>query len=210
MQEMRELIGRKVGMTRLFDEDGTVIPVTVVQAGPCVIVSRRTTLQDGHEALSVGYEKAKAQRLNKPMLGQFAKAGVDPLRIIVEVPVPPDFEGAPGDALTVEMFREGELVDVSGLSIGKGWQGVMKRHNFKGVNDATHGQSNRLRAPGSIGQSSYPSRVFKGMKMAGRMGGRKTTIKNLKVVTVDTAKSLLMLRGAIPGKTGALLRIKGV
>jgi len=207
---MRELIGRKVGMTRLFDEDGTAIPVTVVQAGPCVILSRRTTEQDGHEALSVGYEKVKAQRVNKPMTGQFAKAGVDPLRVIVEVPVPPDFEGATGDELTVEMFKEGELVDVSGLSIGKGWQGVMKRHNFKGVNDATHGQSNRLRAPGSIGQSSYPSRVFKGMKMAGRMGGHKTTIKNLKVVTVDTTKSLLMLRGAVPGKAGALVRIKGV
>ena len=197
-------------MTRLFDEDGTAIPVTVVQAGPCVILSRRTTEQDGHEALSVGYEKAKAQRVNKPMTGQFAKAGVDPLRIIVEVPVPPDFEGATGDELTVEMFRKGELVDVSGLSIGKGWHGVMKRHNFKGVNDATHGQSNRLRAPGSIGQSSYPSRVFKGMKMAGQMGGRNTTIKNLKVVTVDTTKSLLILRGAIPGQAGALVRIKGV
>jgi large subunit ribosomal protein L3 len=207
---MRELIGRKVGMTRLFDEDGTAIPVTVVQAGPCVILSRRTTEQDGHEALSIGYEKVKPQRVNKPMTGQFAKVGVEPLRMIVEVPVPPGFEGAPGDTLTVEMFQEGEQVDVSGLSIGKGWQGVMKRHNFAGVNDATHGQSNRLRAPGSIGQSSYPSRVFKGMKMAGRMGGRKTTIKNLKVVTVDTAKSLLMLRGAIPGKAGTLVRIKGV
>jgi large subunit ribosomal protein L3 len=206
---MRELIGRKVGMTRLFDEDGTAIPVTVVQAGPCVILSRRTTEQDGHEALSVGYEKAKPQRVNKPMTGQFAKAGVDPMRIVTEVPVPPDFEGTPGDTLTVEMFKQGERVDVSGVSIGKGWQGVMKRHNFKGVNDATHGQSNRLRAPGSIGQSSYPSRVFKGMKMAGRMGGRTTTLKNLEVVNVDTERSLLILKGALPGKAGALVRIKG-
>lgn len=207
---MRELIGRKVGMTRLFDEDGTDVPVTVIAAGPCVVVSRRTQDRDGHEALAVGFEVARPQGVTKPRAGQFAAAGVKPTRVLAEVPVPPGFEGKEGDTLTVDMFRVGEHVDVSGVSIGKGWQGVMRRHHFRGVGGATHGQSNRLRAPGSIGQSSYPSRVFKGMRMAGRMGGRKTTIKNLTVVQVDTEKSLLLVKGAVPGKGGSLLRIRGM
>lgn len=206
---MREIIGRKVGMTRLFDEDGTAIPVTVISAGPCVVVSRRTREVDGHDALAVGYEPAKAKHVSKPRAGQFKKANVEPTRILSEVAVPPAFDGKPGDPLTVEMFHVGEFVDVSGVSIGKGWQGVMKRHNFKGVGDATHGQSDRLRAPGSIGSASYPSRVFKGMKMAGQMGGEMTTIKNLKVVQVDVEKSLIVVRGAVPGKAKTLLRIKG-
>jgi large subunit ribosomal protein L3 len=206
---MRELIGRKVGMTRLFDEDGTAVPVTVIQAGPCVVVARRTREKDGHDALAVGFEPAKKKRVTRPRAGQFAAAGAEPTRVLAEVPVPPDYEGELGGHLTVELFKVGERVMVSGFSLGKGWQGVMKRHNFRGVGGATHGQSDRQRAPGSIGQSSYPSRVFKGTRMAGQMGNRRVTIKNLKVVAVDTDKSLLLIRGAVPGKPNGLVRIKG-
>jgi large subunit ribosomal protein L3 len=206
---MRELIGRKVGMTRLFDEDGAAVPVTVIQAGPCVVVARRTREKDGHDALAVGFEPAKKKHVTRPRAGQFAAAGVEPTRVLTEVPVPPDYEGELGDQLTVELFNVGERVHVSGLSAGKGWQGVMRRHHFGGVGDATHGQSDRLRAPGSIGQSSYPSRVFKGTRMAGQMGNRRTTIKNLMVVGVDSDKSLLLIRGAVPGKPNGLVRIKG-
>jgi len=206
---MRELIGRKVGMTRLFDEDGTATPVTVISAGPCVVVAQRTQDVDGHNALAVGYEVAKAKHVSKPRAGQFKKANVEPTRVLSEVAVPPKFDGKPGDQLTVEMFQVGEFVDVSGVSIGKGQQGVMKRHNFKGVGDASHGQSDRLRAPGSIGSASYPSRVFKGMKMAGHMGGVMTTIKNLRVMQIDVEKSLIVVSGAVPGKPKTLLRIKG-
>jgi large subunit ribosomal protein L3 len=196
-------------MTRLFDEDGMAVPVTVVAAGPCVVISRRAGGASRPEALAVGFGAVKRARVSKPRAGQFAKAGLEPMRVIAEVAAPPDFAGGPGDALTVDLFKTGERVDVSGTSIGKGWQGVMRRHNFGGVGGSTHGQSDRLRAPGSIGSSSYPSRVFKGMRMAGRMGGRKTTLKNLEVVQVDAARSLLLLRGAVPGKQGSLLRIVG-
>jgi large subunit ribosomal protein L3 len=207
---MRELIGRKVGMTRLFNEDGTAVPVTVVAAGPCVVLSRRARAEGTPDTLAVGYGSVRKKSVTKPFGGQFAKAGLEPMKVIAEVAVPPDFSGGPGDSLTVELFKAGERVDVSGTSIGKGWQGVMRRHNFGGVGGATHGQSDRLRAPGSIGSSSYPSRVFKGMRMAGRMGGRKTTMKNLEVVRVELDKSLILLRGAVPGKQGSLLRITGV
>ena len=206
---MRELIGRKVGMTRLFDEDGAAIPVTVIAAGPCVVVSRRTRERDGREALTVGFEELREGRASRPHAGQFARAGVKPTRMLADVAVPPDFEGQEGDHLTVDLFEPGERVRVTGISIGKGWQGVMRRHHFGGVGDATHGQSDRLRAPGSIGQSSDPSRVFKGVRMAGRMGGRQATIKNLTVVQVDADRSLLMVKGAVPGKAGNLLRIRG-
>jgi large subunit ribosomal protein L3 len=206
---MRELIGRKVGMTRLFNEDGTAVPVTVIAAGPCVVLSRRKGSVDAPESLAVGFGAVRRAGVSKPLTGQFTKAGLQPMRHIMEVAMPPDFNGAPGDTLPVTLFKPGEKVDVSGTSIGKGFQGVMRRHNFGGVGGATHGQSDRLRAPGSIGSSSYPSRVFKGMRMAGRMGGRKTTLKNLEVVQVDAERSLLLLRGAVPGKQGSLLRIIG-
>jgi len=206
---MRELIGRKVGMTRLFDEDGSAIPVTVVSAGPCIIVGTRTAEKHGYTSLSVGYGDVKAKHVTRPVAGQYAKAGVALAKVMAEVAVPPGFEGKTGDRLTVELFQVGEVVNVCGVSTGKGWQGVMKRHHFGGVGGTTHGQSDRLRAPGSIGASSYPSRVFKGQRMAGRMGGRVTTVKNLKVVGIDANKSLLLLRGAVPGKVNSLLRIKG-
>lgn len=206
---MRELIGRKVGMTRLFDEDGTAIPVTVISAGPCVVVGTRTAEVDGYASLRVGYGDVKARKVSRPVAGQFAKSGVAPTKILAEVPVPPGFSGQVGDKLTVELFTVGERVNVTGISIGKGFQGAMKRHHFGGVGGTTHGQSDRLRAPGSIGASSFPSRVFKGQRMAGQMGSRTTTIKNLEVVAVDAEKSLILLRGAVPGKADSLLRIKG-
>jgi large subunit ribosomal protein L3 len=206
---MREIVGRKVGMTRLFDADGTAFPVTVIAAGPCPVVARRTREKDGHDALAVGFESVREHRLTKPRAGQFKRSDVAPTRLLTEVAVPPGFEGGEGGTLTVEMFKIGERVDVSGVSSGKGWQGVMRRHHFGGVGDATHGQSDRLRAPGSIGQSSYPSRVFKGVRMAGQMGGRRATVKNLLVVGLDAEKSLLLLRGAVPGKAHNLLRIRG-
>jgi len=206
---MRELIGRKVGMTRLFDEDGTAIPVTVIKAGPCVVVGTRTAEKHGYASLQVGYGEVTQKHITKPVAGQYAAAGVAPAKVLTEVALPPGFEGKVGDRLTVELFVVGERVDVSGVSIGKGWQGVMKRHHFGGVGGTTHGQSDRLRAPGSIGSSSYPSRVFKGQRMASRMGGQTTTVKNLRVIGVDPEKSLLLLRGAVPGKANSLLRIKG-
>jgi len=206
---MRELIGRKVGMTRLFSEDGQAVPVTVVAAGPCVVLNKRPGGARRPDALAVGFGTIRRKLVSKPDAGQFTKAGVEPMRLITEVAAPPDFAGGPGDQLTVDMFKAGERVDVSGTSIGKGWQGVMRRHNFGGVGGATHGQSDRLRAPGSIGSSSYPSRVFKGMRMAGRMGGNKTTLKNLEVMRVDAKQSLILLRGALPGKQGSLVRIIG-
>jgi len=206
---MRELIGQKVGMTRLFDEDGQAVPVTVVTAGPCVVLSRRQGGAGRTESLAVGFGSVKKKQVSKPRAGQFAKAGLEPMKVITEVAAPPGFAGGPGDKLTVDLFRAGERVDVCGTSIGKGWQGVMRRHNFGGVGGATHGQSDRLRAPGSIGSSSYPSRVFKGMRMAGRMGGRTTTLKNLEVMRVDADRSLILLRGAVPGKQGSLVRILG-
>jgi large subunit ribosomal protein L3 len=206
---MRELIGRKVGMTRLFDADGTAVPVTVISAGPCVVVSTCTAETHGYASLRVGYGDIKASKVTRPVGGQFAKAGVTPTRMLTEVAVPPGFAGQPGDRLTVELFTVGEKVNVTGVSIGKGWQGVMKRHHFGGVGGTTHGQSDRLRAPGSIGASSYPSRVFKGQRMAGQMGGRTTTVKNLVVVAVDPEKALILLRGAVPGKADSLVRIKG-
>jgi len=197
-------------MTRLFDDDGTALPVTVIAAGPCPIVQERTEEKDGYRAFAVGFGSVKKKNVSKPVAGQYAKSGREPMRVLTEVPVPPDFEGGVGDELTVAMFKPGEFVDVSGTSIGKGWQGVMRRHNFGGVGGATHGQSDRLRAPGSIGASSYPSRVFKGTRMAGQMGGRSVTVQNLEVVKVDAEKGLILLRGAVPGKASSLLRIKGL
>lgn len=206
---MREIVGHKVGMTRLFDDDGTAIPVSVIAVGPCPIVQERTEAKDGYRALTIGVGSVKKKNVLKPVAGQYAKSGVEPMRILAEVVVPPGFEGGVGDHLKVDMFSAGEFVDVSGISIGKGWQGVMRRHNFGGVGGTTHGQSDRLRAPGSIGASSYPSRVFKGTRMAGRMGGRSVTVKNLKIVRVDAERGLILLRGAVPGKANSVLRIKG-
>ncbi len=193
---MSGLIGKKVGMTSIFDENGKNVPCTVIEAGPCVVTQVRTNEVDGYEALQLGFDDKKTA--NKAAEGHAKKAGTAAKRRVVE------FQGFEeeyklGDAVTVEHFREGEFVDISGTSKGKGFQGVVKRHGFGGVGQATHGQHNRLRAPGSIGGASYPARVFKGMRMAGRMGGEKVKVENLRVLKVVADKNLLVVKGCVPG-----------
>jgi len=194
-------------MTSLFDANGKNIPCTVVEAGPCVVTQVRTVEVDGYKALQLGFDDKKAKSSNKALDGHFKKAGTTAKKKVVEFV---DFtkEYNLGDQLTVEIFTEGEFVDVSANSKGKGFQGVVKRHGFAGVGQATHGQHNRLRAPGSIGAASYPARVFKGMRMAGRMGGNKVTVQNLRVLKVVPEKNLLVIKGAIPGHKNAYVIIQ--
>ena len=195
---MSGLIGRKIGMTSIFDANGKNIPCTVIAARPCVVTQVRTNEVDGYEALQLGFDDKSEKHATKADLGHFKKAGTSAKKKVVEFQ---DFEGEfkLGDNVTVEVFSEGEFVDVQGVSKGKGFQGVVKRHGFGGVGQATHGQHNRLRAPGSVGASSYPSRVFKGMRMAGRMGGDNVKVQNLRVLKVVAEKNLLVVKGAIPG-----------
>ena len=195
---MSGIIGKKIGMTSIYDANGKNIPCTVIEAGPCVITQVKTPETDGYNALQLGFEDQKESRVNKPSMGHFKKAGAAPKKKLVEFR---DFEGEHnlGDAVTVDIFAEGEFVDVAGTSKGKGFQGVVKRHNFRGVGDATHGQHNRMRAPGSIGAASYPARVFKGMRMAGQMGNKRVKVTNLQVMKVFPEKNLLVVKGAIPG-----------
>jgi large subunit ribosomal protein L3 len=195
---MSGLIGRKIGMTSLFDENGKNIPCTVIEAGPCVVTQVRTIEVDGYEALQLGFDDKTEKHATKADLGHFKKAGTSAKKKVVEFQ---SFEGKfnLGDSITVDVFAEGEFVDIQGVSKGKGFQGVVKRHGFGGVGQATHGQHNRLRAPGSVGASSYPSRVFKGMRMAGRMGGDNVKVQNLRVLKVVAEKNLLVVKGAIPG-----------
>ncbi|GAA4317095.1 50S ribosomal protein L3 [Pontixanthobacter gangjinensis] len=193
---MSGLIGKKIGMTSIFDENGKNIPCTVIEAGPCVVTQVRTKEVDGYEALQLGFDDKKT--VNKAAEGHAKKAGTVAKRKVVE------FQGYNedyklGDSVTVDHFKEGEFVDIAGTSKGKGFQGVVKRHGFGGVGQATHGQHNRLRAPGSIGAASYPARVFKGMKMAGRMGGERVKVENLKVLKVVADKNLLVVKGCVPG-----------
>ena len=204
---MSGLIGRKIGMTSLFDENGKNIPCTVIEAGPCVVTQVRTEEVDGYTALQLGFDDKKAKSSNKALDGHFKKAGTTAKKKVIEFQ---GFDGDHklGDQLTVEMFAEGDFVDVSAKSKGKGFQGVVKRHGFAGVGQATHGQHNRLRAPGSIGAASYPARVFKGMRMAGRMGGNKVTVQNLRVVKVVPEKNILVVKGAIPGHKNAYVIIQ--
>jgi large subunit ribosomal protein L3 len=192
------IIGKKVGMTQVFDEDGTVHPVTVIKAGPCVVVQAKTAQTDGYEAVQLGLVESRPAKACKPLAGHYKKANVPPTRVRREMKVKADGETAKaGDQVLVSIFAVGERVDVVGTGRGKGFQGVMKRHHFRG-GAATHG-SMFHRAPGSIGASSYPSRVIKGMRAAGRMGGERVTIRNLKVLRVDTDHHLILLEGGIPG-----------
>jgi large subunit ribosomal protein L3 len=194
-------------MTSLFDENGKNIPCTVIEAGPCVVTQVRTEEVDGYSALQLGFDDKKAKSSNKSLDGHFKKAGTTAKKKVVEFQ---GFEEAYklGDSISVSHFEEGEFVDVSGVSKGKGFQGVVKRHGFAGVGQATHGQHNRLRAPGSIGAASYPARVFKGMRMGGRMGGDKVKVQNLKVLKVVAEKNLLVVKGAIPGHKNAFVTIQ--
>jgi large subunit ribosomal protein L3 len=204
---MSGLIGRKIGMTSLFDENGKNIPCTVIEAGPCVVTQVRTKEVDGYTALQLGFDDKSAKSSNKALEGHFKKAGAVAKKKVVEFQ---GFEDAYklGDAISVSHFEEGEFVDVSGVSKGKGFQGVVKRHGFAGGGQATHGQHNRLRAPGSIGAASYPARVFKGMRMAGRMGGDKVKVQNLRVLKVVAEKNLLVVKGAVPGHKTAFVTIQ--
>ncbi len=206
---MNGLLGRKVGMTSIFKGDGTVVPVTLIEAGPCYVVQVKTEERDGYRAVQLGYLPKKETRLPKPALGHLKKAGVPALGILKEFELAPELEIKPGDAVTVEGFVAGEKVDISGISKGRGFAGVMKRHNFKGA-QRTHGQSDRQRAPGSLGQSSDPSRVFKGLRMAGRMGNERVTAKNLTVVRVDAQKNILAVKGAVPGPNNGFVEIRKV
>jgi len=202
---MKEIIGKKLGMTRVFVDDGEAVPVSVIEAGPCVVIDKKTTERDGYEAAQVGYGEIREKHVNKPRAGVYEKAGVKPTRHIREISF--DSEINVGDEIKVDIFKRGERVDITGISKGLGFQGVMRRHGFSGA-QKTHGQSDRMRAPGSIGQSSYPSRVFKGMRMAGKTGKDTVTVLNLEVVQVIEDQNLLLVKGAVPGKKGTLLKIR--
>ncbi len=201
---MSGLIGKKIGMTSIFDDKGKNIPCTVIECGPCVVTQVRTKEVDGYEALQLGFDDKKTA--NKAAEGHAKKAGTVAKRKVVEFQ---DFkeEYKLGDTITVEHFIEGEFVDIAGISKGKGFQGVVKRHGFGGVGQATHGQHNRLRAPGSIGAASYPARVFKGMRMAGQMGNETVKVENLRVLKVVTEKNLLVVKGCVPGHKNAYVTI---
>ena len=196
---MSGLIGRKIGMSSLFDEKGKNIPCTVLELGPCVITQIKTKDIDGYEAFQLGFEDKPIRQVNKSMSGHFNKAKVDPKKKLIEFKMNFEKDLKLGDTITVEHFKEGEYVDVSAISKGKGFQGVVKRHGFKGVGQSTHGQHNRLRAPGSIGAASYPARVFKGMRMAGQTGAEKVKIQNLIVLKVMPEKNVLVVKGSVPG-----------
>ena len=203
---MSGLIGKKIGMTSIFDENGKNLPCTVIQAGPCVVTQVRTQDLDGYDALQLGFDDKSTKNSNKAAEGHFKKANTSTKRKLVE------FKGFEtehklGDTIGVDLFREGEFVDITGTSKGKGFQGVVKRHGFSGVGQATHGQHNRLRAPGSSGAASYPSRVFKGMRMGGRMGNERVTVQNLRVLKVVPEKNLLVVKGCVPGHKNAYILI---
>jgi large subunit ribosomal protein L3 len=204
---MPGLIGKKIGMTSVFDQDGKNIPCTIIQAGPCVVTQVKTQEKDGYDAVQLAFDDKKEKNTTKAELGHFKKAGTTPKRKVIE------FRGKyedlkVGDILTVDYFNDDTWLDITGYSKGKGFQGVVKRHGFGGVGQSTHGQHNRLRAPGSIGASSDPSRVFKGMRMAGRTGNKKVKVINLKIVKIIPEDNLLLVKGAVPGYKGSYLIIE--
>jgi large subunit ribosomal protein L3 len=204
---MPGLIGKKVGMTSIFDDSGKNIPCTVLEVGPCTVTQVKTEEIDGYNAVQLAFDERKEKSTTKAMLGHFKKAGTTPKRKVIELKgFVKDWK--PGDVITVDYFNDDVWLDVKANSKGKGFQGVVKRHGFAGVNDATHGQHNRNRAPGSLGASSYPSRVFKGMRMAGRDGNKTVKILNLKVVKIVPEQNLLMLKGSVPGAAGSYVIIE--
>lgn len=203
---MPGLIGRKVGMTSIYSAEGKATPCTVIEAGPCVVTQVKTQERDGYEAVQLGFGERKENNTPNALKGHFKKAGTTPKSELVEFD---GFEGLRlGESVSVEVFEEGDFVDISGTSKGKGFQGVVRRHGFGGVGQASHGQHNRLRAPGSIGAASFPARVFKGMRMAGQMGNKTVTIENLQILKVLTDKNLLVVKGSIPGAKGSTVIIE--
>jgi len=204
---MEGIIGKKIGMTRVFNQEGQAIAVTVIEAGPCPVVQVKTKEREGYDAIQLGFGEKRKKLFTQPLLGHFTRAKVEPKRILKEMRTENSDKFKTGQELKVDLFSVGEKVSVTGISKGLGFQGVVRRYKFRG-GPKTHGQSDRLRAPGSIGGSSYPSRVFKGQRMPGRMGGEKLTIKNLEVVGVDAEKNLLLLKGAVPGKRNSYLTIR--
>jgi|Deesub1362B_J571_1020462.scaffolds.fasta_scaffold07438_4 large subunit ribosomal protein L3 len=205
---MKGIIGRKVGMTQIFDGEGGVIPVTVIQAGPCHVVQRKSRDVDGYEAVQLGFEEVKPTKLNKPRSGHFKKHGVPPCRVLREFRVEDSSSFTPGQQITVEIFRVGEKIKVTGWSKGRGFTGVVKRHGFSGA-PGSHGTHEYFRHGGSIGAAADPARVFKGKRMAGRYGGERVTVRNLKVVDVRPEHNLLLVKGAVPGPRGGLLILRG-
>ena len=204
---MPGLIGKKIGMTSVFSADGKNVPCTVIEVGPCVVTQVKTVATDGYDALQLGFEEQKEKHCTQPELGHFKKAGVTPKRHLAEFK---GFDGqyAPGDTIGVDLFTENDFVDIAGISKGKGFQGVVKRHGFGGVGQTTHGQHNRLRAPGSIGACSYPAKVFKGTRMAGQMGNKQVTVQNLQVLKVIPENNVLVIKGSIPGSKGSIVVIE--
>ena len=206
---MSGLIGKKIGMTSIYDASGKIVPCTVLEAGPCVVTQVKTVEKDGYNAIQLGYDEKKEKRTTKALKGHFAKAGTTPKKLLREFT---RFEEGHkkqyGEILDVTVFEEGEFVDVIGISKGKGFQGVVKRHGFGGVGDSTHGQHNRLRAPGSLGASSYPSRVLKGMRMAGQTGCKQVKMINLQIMKIVKEKNLVLVKGSVPGPNGSYIKIE--
>jgi len=203
---MAGLIGKKIGMTSMFSQEGKNIPCTIIEAGPCTVTQIKTEESDGYSALQIAFDNQKDSRLSKALLGHLKKAGAPASKKIAEISFNSDL--SLGDTLNVDLFAEGDFVTVVGNSKGKGFQGVVKRHGFAGVGDATHGQHNRLRAPGSIGAASYPARVFKGMRMAGQMGNARVKVENLQVMRVMSEKNIMIVKGAVPGAKNSYIIIE--
>jgi large subunit ribosomal protein L3 len=206
-KQIKGVLGTKLGMTQVFDDDGKMVPVTVVAAGPCVVTAVRTPDADGYAAVQLGYGDVDPRRVNKPQAGHFARAGVTPRRYLVELRTDDASDYTLGQEVTAETFEAGELIDVTARSKGKGFAGVMKRHGFRGLS-ASHGTQRKHRAPGSIGGCATPGRVFKGLRMAGRMGGVRTTAPNLTLHAVDAGRGLLLIKGAVPGPSGGLVLVR--
>jgi large subunit ribosomal protein L3 len=204
---MKGILGKKVGMTRIFNEQGEVIPVTIIEAGPCYVAQRKTKQRDGYEAVQLGFEEVPAKKLTRPEMEHLRKKGLPSLKYLQEIRLREEDAFSEGEKVTVDIFQVGELVDVSGISKGRGFAGGMKRHGFKG-GPMTHGQSDRQRSPGSVGSGTTPGRVYKGLRMAGHMGNEKVTVQGLRIVMVDPERNLLAIRGGVPGGKNGLLMIR--
>lgn len=206
---MSGLIGKKIGMTSIYDGNGKNIPCTIIEAGPCIVTQLRSKEKEGYDSIQMAFEDKKEKHTTKALKGHFDKAGITPKKVVAEFTrFEPGHAKQFGDVLRVDIFVEGEYIDVVGISKGKGFQGVVKRHHFRGVGEASHGQHNRLRAPGSVGASSWPSRVFPGLRMAGRMGAKRVKVINLQIVKIILDKNLVLVKGAVPGANGSYIVIE--